>query len=77
MGVDCTSFKEGNGRALTSAVAYIGPGAGLELAGSFFSLLAWVGVLFSAVLLWPLHALVRWLRGKRKLVGSVTVEAND
>jgi hypothetical protein len=44
------------------AMAYIGPGPGLELIPSFYSLLAWVGLALGAVLLWPAYALLRNLR---------------
>jgi hypothetical protein len=45
-----------------NALAYIGPGAGLEQVGYAMSLLAVVGVAFSAVLLWPFYALLRLFR---------------
>jgi hypothetical protein len=50
----------------SSALAYVGPGADLTLVGSFFSLLAWVGVVLSATLMWPIYALLRRLRGQRR-----------
>jgi hypothetical protein len=46
----------------TSAPAYVGPGAGLELVGYSLSLLAWIAAAFSAVLLYPVYALLRRLR---------------
>jgi hypothetical protein len=46
------------------ALAYVGPGAGLEMVGYFFSLLAWMAAVFCAVMLYPVYALLRWLRGK-------------
>jgi hypothetical protein len=48
-----------------TAPAYVGPGAGLELVGYFFGLVAWVGTVFCAVLLWPVYALLRRLRGDK------------
>ena len=48
-----------------AAQAYIGPGAGMAVAGSFFAMAA---ALFSAVLLlftWPVRWLVRAVRGWR------------
>jgi hypothetical protein len=48
------------------ALAYVGPGAGLEFVGYFMSLLVWAGVAFSAVLLWPFYALVRRIRGGKR-----------
>jgi hypothetical protein len=44
------------------APAYVGPGAGLEFVGYFSSLLAMGLAAFSTVLLWPVYALIRWLR---------------
>ena len=43
--------------------AYAGPGVDVQFIGYFFSLLAMVGVAFSAVLMWPVYTLLRWLRG--------------
>jgi hypothetical protein len=48
------------------AMAYVGPGAGPEFFGYFLSLLAWVGVALSALLLWPVYALIRRFRGGPK-----------
>jgi len=44
------------------ALAYVGPGPGLELVPYFFSLFLWVGLAMGAVLLWPFQALIRRLR---------------
>ncbi len=46
--------------------AYIGPGAGLEFVGYFFTLAVYGLTAASAVLLWPVYALVRRLRGSKK-----------
>ncbi len=54
----------------TPAQAYIGPGAGFALAGSFFSALA---AIFSTIILlftWPIRWLVRAIRGRRALARS-------
>jgi hypothetical protein len=48
------------------ALAYVGPGAGLEFVGYFLSLAAWVGVALSTVLLWPVYALLRRIRAPRE-----------
>lgn len=45
------------------ASAYVGPGAGLEFIGYFASLLALGFAAFSTVMLWPIYAFLRWLRG--------------
>jgi hypothetical protein len=51
----------GTGRAL----AYVGPGADVTFISYAMTLLAWVLAAFSAVLLWPAHALLRRIRKKR------------
>ena len=48
-----------------SASAYIGPGAGLDFIPYALTLLAFGLTAFSAVLLWPVHALIRWIRGRK------------
>jgi hypothetical protein len=45
-------------------LAYVGPGAGLELLPYFLALLAWAGTALAAVFFWPLSALIRRLKGK-------------
>jgi hypothetical protein len=45
----------------TPALAYVGPGPGLELIPYFFSLLTWVGLAVGATLFWPITSLVRRL----------------
>lgn len=47
------------------ALAYGGPGAGLDFLGYFMSLIAYLGVAFSAIFLWPLYALQRKIRGRK------------
>jgi hypothetical protein len=49
--------------ATRRASAYVGPGAGLEFLGYFLSLLVLVVTAFSTILLWPVYAFVRWMRG--------------
>src|SRR5262249_57299750 len=54
----------------SQADAYIGPGAGFALAGSFFAVFA---ALFSAIVLvftWPIRLLWRAIFGRRKLAKS-------
>jgi len=51
--------------AADHAFAYIGPGPGLEFIGYFTSMAALMLAAFSAVLLWPFYALLRWLRGSK------------
>jgi hypothetical protein len=49
-----------------SAGAYVGPGAGLDFLPYVWGLAAWVLTAFSAVLLWPVYAFLRRLRGGAK-----------
>jgi hypothetical protein len=46
------------------ALAYVGPTPGPEFFGYFMSLVGFLGVAFSALLLYPIHALRRRLFGK-------------
>jgi hypothetical protein len=48
-----------------SASAYIGPGAGLDFIPYALTLLAFGLTAFSAILLWPIHVLLRWIRGRK------------
>jgi hypothetical protein len=57
------------------ASAYVGPGAGLELVGYFFSLMGVVAVAFTSLLLWPVYSLVRWIRGTKPLGSDTAVQA--
>ena len=47
------------------ALAYVGPGADVTFISSAMTLLAWALAAFSAVLLWPVHALLRRLRRRQ------------
>lgn len=59
------------------ALAYVGPGAGLEFVGYFMSLLVWIGFAFSAVLLWPFYALLRrFRRNKDSAKGQLLPASN-
>ena len=53
--------------APSPALAYIGPGAGFALAGSFFAVFAAVFSAFVTVLTWPVRLLSRTLFGWRAL----------
>ncbi|MCI0682628.1 MAG: hypothetical protein L0Y71_11030 [Gemmataceae bacterium] len=55
------------------ALAYIGPGPGLEFIPYFMSLLMWAGLALGGVLLWPFTSLVRRIRGQR---GQAPVSAD-
>jgi len=57
------------------AMAYIGPGADLASVSYAMTLLAWALAAFSAVLLWPIYALLRMIRrGKKE---TATASAPD
>jgi hypothetical protein len=47
------------------AMAYVGPGADVTFINTAMTLLMWVGAMFSAVLLWPVYALLGWIRRRK------------
>src|SRR5947209_6749653 len=53
--------------------AYAGPVAGPETVGYLMSVLAWLSVACSSLILWPIHAFWRRLRGR---VGVTTCETS-
>jgi hypothetical protein len=55
-------------------LAYAGPGADLGFLTYALGLLAWIVVSFSALVLWPVRSLLRYLRGHNKLESSNTSE---
>ena len=58
------------------ALAYVGPGADVTFIGYAMALLAWVLAAFSAVLLWPVYALLRRIRRrKNKSTTAPSLEA--
>jgi len=48
-----------------NAMAYIGPGSGMEFFGYAMGLIAMVGVALLTVLMWPIYTVLRWLRGTK------------
>lgn len=56
----------------TGCLAYIGPGAGLGLGGAVLGVLLALLTAFAFVLVWPLRALYRKLRG-----GSTEMQASE
>ena len=46
-------------------LAYVGPGAGITFSSYALTLLVCILVAVSAVLLWPVYALFRWIRRRR------------
>ncbi len=51
----------------TPALAYVGPAPGPEFFGYFASLLTLVGVALTSLLLWPINALRRYLKGEKPM----------
>ena len=58
------------------AMAYVGPGADATFISTAMTLLLWVGAAFSAVLLWPVYAMLGWIRRrKNKSTTTPSLEA--
>jgi predicted AlkP superfamily phosphohydrolase/phosphomutase len=53
--------------AAPDAQAYVGPGAGFALVGSFLALLAAVASSILSMLLWPIRFVLRWRRRRKAL----------
>ena len=47
------------------AMAYIGPGGGMEFFGYAMWLIAMMGAAFLSVILWPFYKVLAWLRGSK------------
>ena len=62
-----------------NAMAYVGPGAGMEFVTYAMGLIAMVGVAFLSVLMWPFYAFMRWLRGTKvpATAGQPSVESSE
>ena len=54
------------------AMAYGGPGADVTFISYAMTLLAWVVAAFSAALLWPVYALLRWIRPRKNQPTTTT-----
>ncbi|GEM_PF-6375670 len=48
-----------------NAMAYIGPGGGMEFIGYAMALIAMLGAAFTSVVLWPFYKFLGWLRGSK------------
>ena len=57
-----------------NALAYVGPGSGMEFIGYAMSLFAMIAIAFFSFLMWPFYALMRWLRGARGVQVPTTNE---
>lgn len=62
--------------ASTHAQAYIGPGAGLSVLGSLWTVLVGIVLALLAILSWPIRVLWRRLRGK-KTSAVAAADASD
>lgn len=61
---------------VTGCLAYIGPGAGLGLGGAVLGVLLALLTAFAFVLVWPLRALYRKLRGAGSETHAAVADAN-
>jgi hypothetical protein len=53
-----------------NAMAYVGPGAGMEFITYAISLLAMVGLAFFSIIMWPFYTFIRWLKGNKKAAAT-------
>ena len=60
---------------VSSALAYIGPGAGISVLGSLLGILATFFVAIGAILFWPLRKWVKRRKARRLAAGNA--DAND
>lgn len=51
--------------AADSVMAYVGPGVDVTLIGQFFTLIGFAVAACSAVLMYPIYAILRRIRGRR------------
>lgn len=59
-----------------SALAYVGPGAGLGAMGAALGLIAAVVIAFGAILFWPIRRLMRRAREKMAQKSDATASAD-
>lgn len=52
--------------AANGATAYVGPGADVAFIGQFLALLGLIAAACTSILLWPIYALLRKIRGVKK-----------
>ena len=60
---------------ISTATAYVGPGAGISVLGSLLSILATVFVAIGAVLFWPLRKLMKRRKARRESATGTEAEA--
>ena len=63
---------------VSSAVAYIGPGAGISVLGSLLSILATIFIAIGAIIFWPLRKFMKRRKARREsLSGSEFANTGD
>ena len=58
--------------AVSPALAYIGPGAGISVLGSLLSILATIVVAIGAIIFWPLRKFMKRRKARREAAGSTS-----
>lgn len=59
--------------AVSPAVAYIGPGAGISVLGSLLGILTTIAVAIGAIIFWPLRKYMKRRKARRESVVSKEV----
>lgn len=61
---------------VTTALAYVGPGAGISVLGSLLSILATIVVAIGAIIFWPLRKFMKRRKARRKAAESTEAVGN-
>ena len=63
---------------ISTATAYVGPGAGISVLGSLLSILATIFVAIGAIIFWPLRKFLKRRKARRETpVNTETANAGD
>ena len=63
---------------ISTATAYVGPGAGISVLGSLLSILATIFVAIGAIIFWPLRKFLKRRKARRETpVNTETANASD
>jgi len=63
---------------ISTAMAYVGPGAGISVLGSLLSILATIIVAIGAIIFWPLRKFIKRRKARRETpVDTEAVNASD
>ena len=63
---------------ISTATAYVGPGAGISVLGSLLSILATIFVAIGAIIFWPLRKYIKRRKARRKTpTGTETAEPGE